>query len=666
MLFLSLVGTQVMAVLNPLLAMIQQGERPEKVELLTTKKSYNNAEVIKLFLIDRLKYSKQSINIREISDSDKTDGDGRKPAYNVVDEITRGLEYEFFFNIAGGMNFQVAACIYIINPLKCIFIYPESKGIYKISLKNGQVNYEIYNLPEPVDVFELQGIKYNLVTHHNFLTLNIDKCNIKLPYNVMRHLQIGNVLFDLVWNTGNEIKFLKLIHSSKKYNKNDEYYREEARKVIDLVLDRKRFGELYHRSITILTNHQLVAERIKEEGIGKIAVIYFTTNISFCDEIKAFFAGSQTTPITRPELFEKTNNPINKNSILYTSLGKDITTTLIAIWSHKPHTVNIFYTPEDTNIVRYRDAILKNKNILPVAEIYFHPVSIAGYDILDISPPTGKELEVNITPGTKGQTTFLSLFAKAHKAKIFSIETKSQKLRSIPDGSETKELISAPPVMYLKLTGVNVKEYGKNKGALLNEEDLFKEIINFLTKAVSEGKTLKGFPNRKILLKEMKFYSNNEIAYINFFHSSKKIEWSLKDGEWFEKLIGYIFAKSGADDVQVRVKTQWSASTEKHLKQKYKMEPHKSDIDVVARFKTNYCVISCKSGKKEKTEKTATEISAIASLFGRFTTPFIAFLQYEGEPFKSKNGVNIFGIKTLIDTDSMKSLISEAINEKKK
>lgn len=50
MTYISLVGTQIMAVLNPLLALIEDGGKPETVVLLATPRSLPLAETIRDFL----------------------------------------------------------------------------------------------------------------------------------------------------------------------------------------------------------------------------------------------------------------------------------------------------------------------------------------------------------------------------------------------------------------------------------------------------------------------------------------------------------------------------------------------------------------------------------------------------------------------------------------
>lgn len=665
MVYISLVGTQVMAVLNPLLVLMEQNKKPDKVELLATQKSCPNAKDIKQFLIDSKQYSANNIDITKISRSNEADKEGKAPAHEAVKTKISDLDH-FFFNVAGGMNFQIAACIYEINPEKCLFLYPESQGIYAISLRKGKIEHAIYNLPKPIDVLKIQGTKYEIIggaQDHEFLTFAKNKCGVNLPNNAIRHLQISNVVFDLAWNTGNELKFLKVIHSSQEYNKKDAYYLREARKVINLALNREQFGELYHRKIAILTNHPLVAERIRDEGAGKIVIIDSTAENAFCNIMRNFLIDLRAESVRGSGISSDTGNSSNNDSILYVPLGKDITPTLITLWSHKPHTVNFLYTPNDSTIICYKDAIFKNKKLLPVTSVSFYPVSIAGHEILDIPSLAGSKIEINITPGTKGQTAFLSLWAKAHSAKIFSIETNERMLRQIPHGT-TKAAYAPPLLMYLKLSGVKVKHGGENKPSLLKDSNLFDGIINFLEAALSEFESLKGFPNTAVSLQEMKFNPINDKAVITFNSSNKrKLQWSLKNNEWFEKLIGYILSKCGADDVRVRIRTGWSETTESYLQGKYGKSPHKTDIDVAACFKTNYYVVSCKSGKKDDEGKITTEISAVSSLFGRFAIPLVAYLQYEGEPYKH-NGVYIFGFKTFLNTEKMKSLIDIAIKEK--
>lgn len=131
--FISLVGTQVMAELNPLLAIMNSKEKPGRIILLPTEMTLEKALTIKNFLVAKKLKGEEDMEVEIISKDSNPDTDGRRPAHEIVGEKVAGAD-RFYFNIAGGMGFQIVYCINVIDPEKCVFIYPEREGVIQINL----------------------------------------------------------------------------------------------------------------------------------------------------------------------------------------------------------------------------------------------------------------------------------------------------------------------------------------------------------------------------------------------------------------------------------------------------------------------------------------------------------------------------------------------------
>lgn len=636
MIYLSIAGTQSLAVLNPLLSLLKQGKRPERAVFLATERSENTANSIKKFLIASHGFNDNTVEIIPISDSLESVGD-RKPAQEVVKELENE---EVFFNLAGGMNFQITACAFTVNLDNSAFMYPDSECVHLIKIGQGGLSHEKLALPDPVDVLKLQGVKFEKCREerHKFLSFILGECKIQLPEGTQEHIKIGDVVFDCVSNKGNNLKFLKVIHKSKGDKRLDNYFLNEARKVIALANSREDFGELFHREILVLTNHKIVEEHINREGQGKVTAEFLAEEKFLpytCAHMKQFFYGTPAYSYIRGRHVTE-NTGVNKigNSTLFVTLGEDILPGLIALWSHKPAKVCFLYTPDNEHILAFKNSILANKNLLPVREVSFYPVSLLGYEIFDF-PISDENIEVNVTSGTKAQGFFLSLFAREKNGEVYSLNTRTQRVEQIfPESGETKGSLQAPaPVMFLKLKGEDVLEYGVDKGALMKEKNLYENLRISIRNKGGGGVNGRRFP---------------------------------EGGEWFEKFIGYIMAECGANDVQVRVRTKWSEGTRRYLEEKYKREVlHRTDMDVIARFNSNYYIIECKSQKKiGNTKVIADKMKADAPLFGRFTIPLIAHLHHKGEP-QNINGVYVFGPETFTNYDAMRSLLEKALTEKK-
>lgn len=677
MVYLSLVGTQVMAVLNPLLSLIFNNQRPQQVELLATcgpRGTLSKAKTIKRYLVNNEGFA--DVGVHAISDSLKTDSENRPPAQIMTENIIRmNDDADLAFNLAGGMNFQTAACMDKMNLEKTIFIYPESTGIHAIRIADETARHDKYCLPKPIDVLRLQGVPYKIKSDtggNRHLISVINHCRISLPPDAVKNVLIKNVLFDFVWNQGNELRFLKSLIYKKNDAKAADFYRLESRKLIDLAMDRTAFGELFHRPIMVVSTKQ-VAERLTTQSAGKIKGIVYSRKKFPCSDFKRIFEPAVSPEITIPADHEIAATlhtdikGINKKA-LYVIIGKDITATLIALWSHVISEVCFIYTPGDPDVEKYRRAILTHRGLLPVKKVAFYPAGITGTEILQL-PLIFEDVprrETNVTPGTKGQGAFLAVWGRQHGAHSYSIETSTQKLTNLHTG-EGLHLKGPDPETFLKLKGERIIEKGRDKKGILSVKQTYEAALTFLKDMCNEEKDIRIFPDKGIWLRQAMLIREGDKA-IRQFDEGRKFKLLLRSDIWYEELIGYLMVKCGADDVNIRLRTGWDKETEAEIKsrrQNINGRLFKDDIDVVARFNGAYYVIECKSGKKKNIGNHIANISGVSKLFGRFAVPLISFFQYKGDPYMHQ-GVYIFGYKTLLNTVAMKDLLTQAFIEKGK
>jgi hypothetical protein len=659
--YISIVGTQVMAVLNPLLALKEKGEKPAQVHLLETGFTKVRAETIKGFLVESRTYNYDQIRITRISDSLASDNTQYPPAHQVVSELSNNSD-KIFFNLAGGMNFQVSACVMKMDTDRCLYIYPESEGVHVIHIPdNGTFTQEIYPLPRPVDVLKLQGIthqKHATMQPHTIWSDFYKRAKNYLPKGESC-IQVSDVIFDFVWNRGNELKFLKVISSG---NGDHKAILAQARAVISLAIVRDRFGELYHRDVVIVTNDKPTKERIIKEGGGKVKVIVRS-------ELTGLFYKNPGGDVQDPgEEVIPVGNKTTGAKWLITTLGKNLLPTLIALYSHKPDQVCLLYTPNITEIDRYKKSIQEYKDDLGVSTIRFVPVSISGEEILKLTPPDGDAVvEVNITPGSKGQGAFLTLWSKRYNATPYSIENSPPRLADISAGQMRERPLSGPsPLQFLRFSGVEIHDEGKNEYAIGKNAEVNNGIIDFIKMMVPLNQRINDFPTKDIILDDARSKLLSPDTARITFNDSREIQWSLKQNKWFEELLGYAMLNSGATDVQIRLRTAWSKPTDTYLEKKYPGQAHHmTDIDVAARLGAHYLTLECKATEREKTSKYCAKALADASLFGRFAIPFLVFLKYGGEPEKV-NGVYVLGYRTFTDFEAMKALIKQAISEAQK
>jgi hypothetical protein len=666
--FISIVGTQVMAVLNPILALAKQGTFPFIVELLVTdhQKSMQLSKNIEAHLIRKLGFHKESVRISEISSTLATDKNGRLPANEAVKRFIDPNE-EFYFNLAGGMNFQIAGALLAVDLESANFVYPDSEGIHVIRLKAGKIfERSRLALPQSVTVLDLQGFEYDVLRQNlsGFLMKVIHSCKLESWLEMAdKQVCIKGVVFDLVWNNGNELKFLKVIRGSANDKKKSRDCLQCYRKVVALLQQRDDFADLYHRDVAILTDSRKIAERISTEGKGKVEVI-LARGGDFCLNFEKFLSISEDTPSEATKFTLRTGRKeLSENPALIVSIGQNIMTTLIAIWSHRPSRVIFAYTPEDKVISELRKYLETHSSNLPVESVTFYPVGMTGGEIMRIKPGKGIKTIVNISAGTKWQTALMCLWARKYGAEVYSIETTTQELRRIPSG--TGGGLSAPsPVDFLKFAFGAVPEPRSDNFKLSDDWRLQEGVLDFLRRLNRDRTLLQSFPSSEIRIGRIKYVPSGPVGRIFDDSKRKPIEIYIGNGNWFEELVGYVFCACGADDVAVGTEIPWSEETQKVLSEKYGQMPHMNEIDVVGRFRSDYFVVSCKATRKEDEVKRCTEIKAVASLFGRFAVPMLCFLRYGGNPY-TKNGVTIFGCQTLTDKDKTKALLKQAMERKR-
>ena len=515
MVYLTLVGTQVMAVLNPLLALIQANKKPQEIRLFHTFRTVVVADKIKKYLVDGGHYVEADIATKKVSITLDNDSEGNPPPQKAIMEIPLNNCY---FNLAGGLNYQIAACVGEMAG-ECHLLYPESNGIQYFKCNNRKVEERtLFDLPSPVDVVSLQGIP---VTPGNTgwacpLVLNKLKseCGLNLPSHFAENSVIDDVQFDYIYNIGNELRFLKVIELIDKNGIKDKEERKriaarelaDIRTVISLAHNRDRFGELFHRSIIVVTDDSGVAERLRSEGGGKINVLKIkysydksgkTNKIEskICEDLNRYLSNELSHSGTAPgPKTVETGNSAENDERLHVVLGRDILPTLISIWTHQPKDLVLLYTPGSQVIEAYRLAILNNKKLLPVSSVSLLPINIVGADILENSN-MGRAGEVNVTPGTKAQAAFLTMWARKNSAAVYSLLTPQKKAIELA-GFSSKTMSAPDPATLLKLSGVYIKPNGggENQTELLKGQKTYDGILDFIKIATKSIVPLKSIP----------------------------------------------------------------------------------------------------------------------------------------------------------------------------
>jgi len=355
--------------------------------------------------------------------------------------------------------------------------------------------------------------------------------------------------------------------------------------------------------------------------------------------------------------------PAENSTALILALGENAANTYNTIWSHKPSHVILLYTPHDKNIQRLVQAIKGYKKLMPVARITLYPVDIAGLKILDLPKPDAADIQVNISPGTKGQGSFLSLWARKHGAVVYTNDKGF--LKRLDDSSFASPMEAPPPNSYLRLAGFPLNPPGYDISLKTHEKSKF--MLDFFRACIKSNISLSDIFRRTIKVNGYKWkIGSHGQRGLQVPGRKKPVELAMQ-GKWFEQLVGYVMKDCGADDVQLRIRTDWNAEMREFLIERHQREnePHKifmTDLDVTARFGSYYYVISCKTlFEQDNLKRDINEVDAMASLFGRFGISMYCAFEYPGEPDDSVNkNVFVFGPKTFTNPEAMKQLLIRA------
>lgn len=717
--YISIVGTQLAAVFNPLSVLINENIAPiDKVVLMATEKSKQYAEYINELLLNDQRLN--SIIIEDISSSSDFDELNNPPANHILQKYLDENPDLIIFNMAGGMNFQVSLCAMQMSQNRCSVwaIYPEQEGICLNKFLDGAVkkpkqeflkaNPDFLNTEY---ILQKHNVKFEIVDKNKNWSDEILKklgIKVKIPASALKNVKIGNTIYDYIVNKNNTLFFIASLIQEKDMNA-----LESARDIIEAAQGRDIIHNIFHRNFTVFSNNPSQIERLqsysKINKIIDVSSIFQNNNnpiaLSFIkkeieDIFKKFELKESKTDIKpqQPNKEEystdkyKADNQGNSAKVLYVVLGTDILPTAISLYSSEADEAVFLYTPDNKNIETYKNSIIEHKNqFKKLKKFAFYPLNITGEDILDIDVDTKKEMVAVISPGTKSHAYFLTLLGLKNNGKIYSIENHNNILSCLSGNGENLHLKAPDPVMIQKLKGESFQSEGERRQELEKDVNLFRAILAFIKSVVTTPgesiqtiffEDMRNIPNiphneiyrhREIILPD--YIYKEHLGKAELSHASDKskvFRWSLDGGEWFERLIGYVMIQCGAENVRVRMRMAWSEATHNVLKKKYKnsmkdQDIIKDDIDVAVRFKNRYYLISCKATKKDndKIDSVVNQAEAMSEAFGRFCIPLVCYLKFGGEPVKHNNKLYVFGYNTFTEPDKMKALLETAAIDKK-
>lgn len=701
--FISMPGHQIMGTLQPWLAFNKRQKEPAQTFLLYTpgvRGTEDVAQRLADFSIER------DICIPElIQISTRPSGPDSAPGIVrqiVAEAMARGDEV--CFNVDGGMNYLICVCVLELTDLKPMLI---TASQWKIVLFDWP-KYEFFSclLPDPLPVqtiLDLQGVAYDLNVPNPdafppapFLEY-CEKNKIALPPNHLKNVGIGGIVFDVVWNPGtNRLCFLKdwrFDISSMNEIKDRE------RNFTDWSANRKRVNELYDKDVFALVRDEKSEQRLRTQSGGHISPCLLSQHNYaknrqqkqlWEDDLREFLKNGVFGRKAKGGKVRKLEPGENcgfqlRDSTLVVCIGSNFPSTMQAVAAHKPENLALCFTPADAQVKEAAQRIRDLAPELGLASVELIPWDIEGTFPEESLPKTGgvnpETIDVNITPGAKGQGAMLARWAKKRGFTVWSLKNALEVASPIYNPYDKPDMPyqSWDPALLFRIAGAHMVDEGLRGEELAAELPAYKALLDFIAQAIEAGR-----------MNDL-FHRPVELGG-SLLHRPQYGRWELRQGKktlcalevaengkwtgkWFERLCAAALLLAN-DKIRVRLnpKLGWDEDTENEIISKNNLleRPFQAELDVIASYQGNLILVSCKGildtaeerSIEEKKKDAATEAARMAVNLGRFGLPMLAHTVC-GEAYMHEDNVMVIGWRELCQPKTLLRRIGDLAKAKR-
>ena len=650
--FISFTGTQIMGTLGPLRAMAQKIGDVRTV-LLSTPKTTVIAERVLRFAADRGLGPVQIVNF---PDSSISTDDIRKIFKRLTDEvIAEGSRV--WFNLDGGMNYIIGAAVSSpeLMGVEPVLIQISDHRVTAFDTSSGIAEEIPY--PQPLGVSEimlLQGMDSKKALDDGSSSLlwkMIKKSGVDLTSNCVKNISIGGVDFNLIWNRGNDhLAFLKFFPPDK----NEKL--AGIRNLAGWAASRERSANLFDRSVIAVVFSKFFKEHLEEDGKGKLQVIMGRNKLALqkLAECLAPFSDGCTNTDAAVGGIDKVSLA---DGTLVVCLGTNLHPTLKAISAHKPRHLALCMTPGNEIIAGYAKQIAALKESFGLESVRVFPCSIEGIELPEILPKPDPEarVNVNITPGTKGQAGMLAMWACRNGCPVWSIKNDVCLQISVSGSEQSISVDPLPLELHLKIACKNVR---MGRGLTANRKKFLEGMLEIMRLSIENGRDSSLLQEEMhiggILLKRDPDNATGWILSKNNKVLGKTTSKHGKTGDWFEDLVALALQNAGGTDIHTGVKFSWLENLPE-----YQPQGHRLELDVVGQIGGQYVVISCKSGKNGTLAVPAREVRDVAGIFGRFTMRMLVSMKCSKPYFMEGDQVMVLGWRELCRPDIFLQVIED-------
>ena len=692
----SYVGKQIFGVFNTILAVCANPHWRSLVDsivLYSTKDSQGSRGVSKGTL-------EESEKIKSYCEQH-----GYPPVKIVEFDRTENLATEFvkdatsdgkkvLFNIEGGMNYCVTQ--YMSELVKSSLdhsVIISDGSVYRTvplnqSFENCDWDTETLKIPElsVEDIFAIQNVTYEKKEEKTefgkFVESHLEKRN--LPKSLIYNVTLNHLTFDLVWNCGgNHLAFLVSPFGKKGTSQDSDKKLERLRSYLKWAAGKNNQKQIYDFHFYVVCEAGNHIDTTKIQGRGKAIPL---ESYGYVEKDKFYGGGERRLDFSKKLSFELSLLLSRKNvpefgklskseeistkvevvdNTFITSFGKDPSSTIAALLSHLEchtylKTVLLLCTPDLIKQCNKFITILKSYPSQFLKQINFKIVKtdVKGRSIPYILSAKRdiKNVEVNATPGTKGQAAFLTLFAQNNDFPVWTLNQK-EVLCCNQDFEKFKNEPKINPKLLLSLDRYKVTSNTISKD--IAKTKLLKSIL----KNMSESDSDKCRNNFGSFLKESKITATLDgTSY--FVTNDNGIYKKVKIGAFFEDLVNVAFSnlKGVAGDSNVTVK---DPTVHNSNQKKYHLE----EIDYLFSYKHMVVSVSCKAYFNKDAHHLHTRLASVvkesvsfAKGICRFCLPVMCFINKFDVPDifidKSSNEpVGIIDCWDLCDPDRLQDIL---------
>lgn len=692
----SYVGKQIFGVFNTILAVCANPHWRSLVDsivLYSTKDSQGSRGVSKGTL-------EESEKIKSYCEQH-----GYPPVKIVEFDRTENLATEFvkdatsdgkkvLFNIEGGMNYCVAQYMseLVKSSLEHSVIISDGSVYRTVPLKQSFENCdwdtETLKIPElsVEDIFAIQNVTYEKKEEKTefgkFVESHLEKRN--LPKSLIYNVTLNHLTFDLVWNCGgNHLTFLVSPFGKKGTSQDSDKKLERLRSYLKWAAGKNNQKQIYDFHFYVVCEAGNHIDTTKIQGRGKAIPL---ESYGYVEKDKFYGGGERRLDFSKKLSFELSLLLSRKNvpefgklskseeistkvevvdNTFITSFGKDPSSTIAALLSHLEchtylKTVLLLCTPDLIKQCNKFITILKSYPSQFLKHINFKIVKtdVKGRSIPYILSAKRdiKNVEVNATPGTKGQAAFLTLFAQNNDFPVWTLNQK-EVLCCNQNFEKFKNEPKINPKLYLSLDRYKVTSNTISKD--IAKTKLLKSIL----KNMSESDADKCRNNFGSFLKESKITAKLDGSSY-FVTSDNGIYKKEEMGALFEDLVNVAFSnlKGVAGDSNVTVK---DPTVHNSNQKKYHLE----EIDYLFSYKHMVVSVSCKAYFNKDAHHLHTRLASVvkesvsfAKGICRFCLPVMCFINKFDVPDifidKSSNEpVGIIDCWDLCDPDRLQDIL---------